>query len=496
MSEQIPRTVQSLFTTGGTLGQRVARGGGWAFFSFGSLQVLGLIRSIILARLLAPSDFGLMSLVWMAIAALGVFAEMGLGPALIQREDVSRDVLNTAWVIQILRGTVLCAVALVASPYIAAFFQAPLLEPILKVIAFTMLIAGFNSVGLILLQKDLDFRRLAYFKLITVTSSVVVTVMAAFILRSVWALVIGELAQAIVWLIASFIVCPFRPKIYLDRRLAGELLGYGKHILGAGVVNYLLTQGDDALVGKVLGTAPLGFYGLAYRLSNMPATGITHIISQVTFPAYSEIQDDPEALKRAYLKTLKFTAMLSVPLAGGLFALAPEIVSVFYGEKWLPMVPSLMVLCLFGLERSIGATVGPLFLGIGKPQLVLYVTLVKLCVMALVIYPLTLHYGIFGTSLAVTLSAVAVQMVVMPTAAKLIQCRLSTLLRTLLHPFCGAGIMIAMLFSLKAILALPVSLYSLLSLTFIGSLTYFCYIWMADRDWIREATSVVTLRAG
>ena len=161
----------------------------------------------------------------------------------------------------------------------------------------------------------------------------------------------------------------------------------------------MLTQGDDIFVGKLLGATALGFYQMAYRISNMPATEITHVISQVTFPAYSKLQDNIPKLREAYLKVLQLTAFLSFPIAGLIFILAPDFTKIFLGEKWMPMVPAMQILCIYGVLRSLAATGGPLILARGKPHIQTIFSSLELVIMGILIYHFTKKWGIAGTSL-------------------------------------------------------------------------------------------------
>lgn len=487
---RIKQLAVNLLATEGTLAQKTIRGGFWVFFSFGFGRILDIVRSIILARLLTPADFGLMGMVNVVTMALIVFTTSGVGPALIHRRHVTDDVLNVAWAIGVLRGVLLCGVVFGAAPLMANFFGAAALQPLLQVIAFTFLTEGFVNIGLTVLQKELNFKTVAGLDLGSAVLSFAVTVVAALILRNVWALAIGALVEALARLVGSYIVHSFRPRLYWNWQLAKELLGYGKHLLGSSVVYYFLTQGDDALVGKILGTAPLGLYGLAYRLSNMPATNITQVVSQVTFPAFSQIQEDLPALRSAYLRTLRFVALIAVPMSGGMFALAPEIVGVVYGDRWLPMVPAFMILCFYGLERSIGASTGTVFLALGKPHLALYLNVAKLVTMAVFLYPLTRHYGILGTSIAVTISAVVVAVAVLPTAARLMQCRLTLLLGELRTPFAGTMLMVVGLFLVKRLFTPDRSVVTLLGLVGLGALIYGVYVFCSQPGWVRRGISL------
>ena len=174
--------------------------------------------------------------------------------------------------------------------------------------------------------------------------------------------------------------------------------------MGSSILIFLITQGDDIFVGKLLGTTALGLYQLAYRISNMPATEITHVISQVTFPAYSKLQDNLPKLREAYLRTLQFTAFLSIPIAGLIFILAPDFTRIFLGEKWMPMVPAMQVLAIFGLMRALSGAGGQIVNAVGKPKFTTYFSAIQLAILASIIYPFTLEYGILGTSVAVIIA--------------------------------------------------------------------------------------------
>lgn len=491
---QIKKLARNLNSSDGTLSQRAVRGGFWVFSSYGGGKLLGFIRSVILARLLLPSDFGLMGLAAVATGFLTVITEVGTGQALIHKQDDSDDMLNTAWTLTLLRSTTLCALTFLTAGPVAALFETPALAPILRVMSFLFVISGLENIGLILLKKELDFRTLAYFDFASNVLSLVAVIIAALILRNAWALVLGSLFQALIALVGSYVIHPFRPRLTWRPQTVRVLLNYGKYIFGGGIVRYFLTQGDDALVGKVLGTAQLGFYGMAYNVSNMPATSITHIIARVAFPAYAKLQNDIPSLRHAYLRMLKFIGLLAVPVSGGLLAVAPELVHVLYGEKWLPMIPSFMILCIYGLERAINASVGPLFQATGRPQVVFYLNLFKLILLALIIYPFTIRYGIMGTSIASTLVAIIISMNATFSVAKTLQCSISSVLKPLFGPFAATGIMISSLFLVKLSGRFGANLFSLMALVIIGVLVYILSLYALDRSTVYEIKELIRLQ--
>jgi O-antigen/teichoic acid export membrane protein len=394
---------KGLFATDGTLSQKTARSGVWVMGSFGFSKILGFIQTIILARLLLPEDFGLMGVCYIAIAAMAVFTETGFNQALIQRKDYNDDVLNTAWVIAVLRGLILFTLLFTLAPVISRFYDNAQIASILRVIAFSFLLSGFNNIGLILFNKELNFKKKVVYDQLGAILGIAATISLAFWLRNVWALVLGNVFGGVIGTVLSYWAHPFRPKFKFKVDIAKELFHFGKHVFFVGIAMFIITQGDDALVGKILGMSALGFYLLAYKLSNLPVTSITRVTSSISYPAYAKVQDDKVRLQRGYLKVLKGTSFLVILASFLLFVLAPEFIQVVYGQKWLPMVPAVMVMCFLGYFRGISATMGPVFQGLGKPYILSKIKLSELILMLIIIYPLTLKFGIVGAAITGTL---------------------------------------------------------------------------------------------
>ena len=418
--------------------QKVVRGGAWVFTLRIIGRLFGLIRIIILARILLPYDFGLVGIALLTMAILETFSQTGFQQALIQKKDNIETYLNTAWTVLILRGLLLFAILYLVAPYVAIFFNVPQARPIIRVIGLSLLFGAFTNIGVIYFQKELEFNKQFIYQLSGTLVDFIVAVSAVLILRSVWALVFGLLAAAITKLIVSYLIHPYRPHLNLDLSKTKELFGFGRWILGSSILVFLLIHGDDIFVGKLLGVTALGFYQIAYRISNMPATEITHVISQVTFPAYSKLQNNIPKLREAYLKVLQVTAFLSFPIAGLIFVLAPDFTKIFLGEKWMPMVPAMMALALFGITRVINATTGSLFQGIGKPKINTFGSVFQLVIFIAIIYPLTSRWGILGTSIAAIIPNMLFMLYIVKRLSKVMNYRLVKFIGFLLPPVIGS----------------------------------------------------------
>jgi O-antigen/teichoic acid export membrane protein len=298
------------------------------------------------------------------------------------------------------------------------------------------------------------------------------------------------LAGSLAGLVASYVIHPYRPRFRLDVNKTRELAGYGRWVFGSTILVFLITQGDDAFVGKFLGVTMLGFYQMAYRISNMPATEITHVISQITFPAYSKIQDDFPRLREAYLRVLQLTAFLSFPLAALIFVLAPDFTRIFLGEKWMPMVPAMQVLACEGLVRSIAATTGPLFYASGKPQIDTLWQEIRLLVMILLIYPFTMRWGILGASIVVLVSIVMSTIGFSYKAIAITGCTLRSFRKAVLSPLFNGIIVAVTVFLFKNNID-RAGIFGFFALIGAGVIMYLGLTYLSDRSLTHNIQTLV-----
>lgn len=432
------------------LSTQVARSGAWLFGMRFVYQVFYLGRLVILARLLTPRDFGLMGIALLTMMTLETFSHSGFQEALIQKKENIKNYLDAAWTALVIRGIFLFLIIILISSLVAKFFQTPEAEKVVQAIGVVILIQAFNNIGIIFFQKELEFRKQFIYITAGSFTDFVVAVIAAYLMRNVWALLIGLIAGRVAQLIVGYKIHPYKPKISFELSKALELFGFGKWILGSTVLVFFITQGDDLLVGKILGVVMLGFYQVAYKISNTPTTEITKLLSQVTFPAFSKLQDDLCKLKNAYLKVLKFTSFLIFPLTGAIFSLAKELVSIFLGDKWLPMVPPMQILVFAGLVRAIISTTGPLFYSVGKPKIDTKCQVIRFIVLAASIYPLVTKLGLLGASIAVTASILISGIFFAYYTIKLINISPVDLIKEITIPFLNTTIFVLFIFWVKS----------------------------------------------
>ncbi len=383
------------------LTSRTIKGGLWSFLSRGSARGLDLLKLVIIASLLSPKDIGLLGIALLTLAVFRVFTMTGFKESIIQRKEEVKHHLNTAWTVLALRGVALFVLVYVTAPYIAAFFGEPRAELVLQTMGLILLFEGFSNIGIVYFRKEMEFNKRFVLDMSKTLPAFVISVYFALVLRNVWALVYGSIAGYFVFMVTSFFIHSYRPRFELDMSKASEMFGFGKWVLGGSILVFIATQGDDIYLGRVLGATALGIYVLSFNLSNSPATEITHVISQVTFPAYSKIQDDIEKLKKALFKTLRTTLALSIPISIAIIVFIPEFTLYVLGEKWVDVIWPVRILAVSGLIRSATATWGPYYKAIGKPKYGFYKQIFRVIGIFSLIYWLTRDYGISGTCIAV-----------------------------------------------------------------------------------------------
>lgn len=382
---------------------RAMKGGWWIFGSRIIQQLMAMIRLVVLARVLKPEDFGLLALAQLAISILNQFSATGFSVALIQKNAQIEDYLNSAWTFGIIRGIVLYCILFIAAPFVAIFFNSPDVTPIIRVIGISAIFTPFYNIGIIFFQKELDFKKQSIFTNLGTAANVTVAIVLAFIYKSVWALVAGQFASMIVRLICSYALHSYRPRLQLKWDKIREMWKFGKHIMVNSIIDFFCLEGDDVILGKMLGIHVLGLYRYAYKVSNMMATEIGDLVGRVSFPTFSKLQDNLEKLRAGYVKSSQVVMLIVCPISGGLIILAHELILVVFGIEWIEMATAMQILCLLGVAKcNQGASV---LYSMNRPDVTVWISSLRFITIVLTIYPLTKMFGMAGTAASVTFSA-------------------------------------------------------------------------------------------
>ena len=390
---------------GGSVKERVLRSGMWVGVSQFLVSLLNIVRSVVLARLLTPEMFGLMGLASIAIQTIENVTRPGVGQALIARQREFEDASGTAFTLLVLRGVLLAFVIVVVAPWIADFYEAEELAPMMRALCFVFLIGSLANINTIALSRQLEFRQLTYLGQVTNLAGTLGTIYFAYALRSAWALVFGQILSITINTGLSYWFIKGRLRFTFNRAVARELLTYGRFITGSSIIVFVATQIDSAVIGKWLGTHELGLYTLAATISSLVTLSISRMASSVMMPAYSRLQEDRPALRRAFLRTLTLVMFVVLPASFGLIVAADSIVGVVYGEQWVGAVVPLQILAIFGIVRTFNSFTGYLFEGVGKPKIPFYFGIIRLSVIAPLIIPMIYYMGLSGAAITVTIGS-------------------------------------------------------------------------------------------
>ena len=471
---------------GKTLPQKMVQGGAWISSLKIIRKVLSLIRLIIIGRILAPSDFGLMGIALLTMSALETFSTFGFKQALIQKKENTDNYLDAAWTVLIIRGFVVFIIVYLVAPYVAFFFQSPEVKTIIQALGLVTFFQAFTNIGVIFFQKELEFNKIFIYRFVGISTNFIVAVAAAIILRSVWALVLGLLAEKVVNIIVSYLIHPYRPHLSKDIEKAKELFGFGRWILGSSILVFIGKHIDDIFVGRVLSATALGFYQMAYRISNMLETEITQVISSVAFPAYAKIQDEQTRLQKAYFRIMRLTIAVSLPITVGMVLLAPEFTQIFLSEKWMPMVTAMQLLAVAGLIKSIVSTGSPLFIGSGFPKYEFFMQLIRGVIIIVAIYPFIIFMGIKGAALAVILSITGMLVIWYPLSQKITKASWRKYFDTFWPPLFCSLLMVGSIYIAKLYwnpigqsLVAGISIFSMIVIMSIG--VYITSIWLLQK---------------
>jgi len=343
------------------LGARAARGGLVTVTTQGFKFAAGVAATVVLARLLTPGDYGLVGMVAVVTGFVGLFKDLGLSAATVQREEIGEAQVSTLFWVNVGVSLTDLTVTVALAPAVAWFYGEPRLTAVTLAYSAGFLTGGLTVQHEALLKRQMRFAVLAAAEVAALLASILTTVVLAWRGFGYWALVAGHLALSLVYMVAVWVVCAWRPG--RPRRGAGvrQLLGFGGNLTGAVVVNYFARNLDNMLIGRVWGGFQLGLYAKAYQLLLLPLDQVNEPITGVAVPALSRLNDDPERYRRAYLRLLEKVAMMTMPLMAFMIACSDWIVRVVLGPQWTEAATIFSWLAVAGFLQPVGTTTGWLF---------------------------------------------------------------------------------------------------------------------------------------
>lgn len=381
-----------------SVGRRAVSGFAWTGLSQAVVQLVQFGVTIALARILFPEDFGLVGMAAVFTEAIGTLSGLALEPAVVQRRELRGDHLDTGFWTGIGVGILLFLAALTVAEPLASFYDRDVVSTIVIISAVGFVVGPAGGMHRALLTRELAFRKLTVAEIGATISSAVVSVALALLGFGPFSLVFGALAGTATSSSLMWILHPWRPGRAPSRKAFGELFLFSRSVLGNGLVGHFGANIDYLLVGRFLGAHLLGIYTLAYRLITIPLNKVSGIITRVTFPAFSLMQDDDARLQDAYTRTIRLLSLISFPALVLLGISSRDIIIVVFGQKWIQAVVPVRILLAVGMLKSVGTLVGSVVLAKGRPDLELKWNLVLLPLLGAGIL-FGMPYGLVGVSL-------------------------------------------------------------------------------------------------
>jgi len=332
-------------------------------------QAMQLLIMVILARLLTPSDFGVIGIAFIFTRFITLVNEMGIAASIIQKLDIQEKDLNTMFTVGLVVGFALMLILIVAAKSLAIFFETEILEPVLKMLAVIFFIGSLGLIQKALFNRDVDFKTIAIVETIGTVFYGVISITFALFGYGVWSIVYGAIANHVVTTAIFYFKSHWKPKIRFHYDRFVDNIKFGANVFGTNLVNYFYQNLVSFVTGKYLGTAPLGLYTLANNLTSQTVGRLSYIVGRVMFPTMSKIQDDNERLANAYLKVLYVLSLIAFPFLVGSAVLAKPLVLFFFGEKWSGSIFPVQVLAVVAIIQSINRTINYILLAKGRSDI-------------------------------------------------------------------------------------------------------------------------------
>lgn len=359
-----------------SLREKTFEGVSWSVVGKIGKQALNFVLEIGLIRLLSPREFGLVAMVVIFTGFARVLRDVGLGAAIVQYQDLTEKHRSSVFWVNVGSGLLLTGIFAASSSLIAGFYEAPILIPITVVLALQFSIGALSAVHRKLFQRSIDFRSLSLVEICSTLLAGGTAIIMAWGGYGVWSLVAKYLVSAIVAAVALWIMSSWRPRFLFSWEALRDIWRFSLNLLGQRSLNYWLRRLDDLLIGRYLGSDPLGVYTRAYKVMLVPLKSVSRVIGRVMFPALSSIQNDIPRIRRTYLRMTGAIALITFPLTLGLLATVESFVIGVFGEQWSSMIPILSVFCITSLWQSVATLNGNLYLSQGRTDLQFRVSMV------------------------------------------------------------------------------------------------------------------------
>lgn len=367
----------------------------WSFADRFGQQGIQFLVSVVLARLLAPSEIGIIGMLSIFMALGQTLLDSGFGQALIQRKLTNRLEESSVFFLNILIAITGMLVLWVCAPFISGFYKAPILIPITHALSFNFVLSAFGLVPSSLMTKNLDFKSQAHISMISAAISGIVGVSMAYAGYGVWSLVGQSLTMNGVRSLFLWILGSWRPMLAFSLKSLADMFGFGSKLVLSGIIDTIFRNLYEPTIGRLFSATTLGYFSMANRICGLPTESLTTIVSRVTFPLFSTIGEDSSRLKRGMNKSLTLMMLFHLPFLTGLALISENLVHVLLTDKWLPIVPYLQLLCCVAVLAPVHQVNINALLALGRSDIFFRLEIVKK-MLQVSLLAASLHWGVTG----------------------------------------------------------------------------------------------------
>ena len=436
-------------TTPHASGTQIAKGAAW-LMSFKLLdKSIGLISTLVLVRILTPSDFGLVAMAMSVVALLELMGAFGFDSALIQRQDTARSHFDTAWTFNVMFGASIAVLLLALAAPAADFFREPRLALMLPALAIGAVFTGFENIGTVAFRKELNFRREFRFLLTKRLAAFVITITAALTLQSFWALIIGIVAGKFMAVFISYRLHPYRPQFSLAAR--ADLFNFSKWLFISNLIQFLHGRSTDFILGRTVGSYGLGVYNLAAEIAAMPSTELIAPLNRAVYPAYAQLSKSHDKLIARFLEVYGLICLMSFPVAVGLYCLAGLVVNLLLGPQWQDAIPIMQILGLCGLIGALQGNMYVVMSAMGQPKANTLLSGGLLVVTLPAVIYASINYGALGAAYAHFVSSMIAFFGILIVFKQVTRISVPHIFSKMVRPLIGA---IVMAIALKKIISI------------------------------------------
>lgn len=464
--------------------QAITQGGLWIFLGRWLMRGIGIVSTIILARMLAPEDFGLVAICLLVVGLAETIGFTGQNMAVIRRQNLDRAYTDSAWTVSILTGFILGGVVVASAPLVAGYFNEPRSQVLIYILSARVFMMGFQNIGIALNRKNFNFARDFFFNILEKVIPAALTLLAAYFFRNYWALVIGAITGYAALIIMSYVVFDYRPRICFKH--ASEVWSFSIWVVVEKFAFFASMRIDQIFVPSIGAATEVGLYHVGSELGRMPVVELFMPIDRVLVPAYSRLLSQPSELANTYLNTLAVALIICLPVSIGFAMVASDAVQLIYGAKWVPMIPVVELIALSSFAVALISTVTPLLQVLGRSRM----SSGLICLQALLLLAGMLIFRSDFDSLSdIAWVRLVISMLTLPVAIILVRnmitIRFIDILKIFWRPAIAVSVMaLVLLFVLPQDMGMPMILRMILRMAaggLIYAVTLMLLWWLADK---------------